>query len=153
VAAKLPNTAKMQQWLRPGGMYGADAFPGILSASGKPLAGGKATGSTTSKSGTKRKRTKTKTKLSSGSSSGGTSVSGYTTRNGRRVRAYKRGTTQSQSQVRQQGLVWGGRVYHSRSQFARSLARHGTSINVFARRHRNAYRGLTTSFTKTSRSR
>lgn len=66
---------------------------------------------------------------------------------------FHRGTSQSTGAVRGNGLVWGNRVFHSRSQFSRSLQAHGTNIATFAKRHRNAYTGLSTSFSRTKSSR
>jgi hypothetical protein len=66
---------------------------------------------------------------------------------------FHRGTSQSQGAVKKNGLVWGGRVFHSRSEFSRSLSAHGTNIATFAKRHKNAYGGLSTSFSRTKNSR
>jgi len=56
----------------------------------------------------------------------------------------KRGTTQTASMVKRNGLVWGGQTFENRARLAKWLSAHGSSIQRFTKKHADAVRGLPT---------
>lgn len=70
------------------------------------------------------------------------SVYGTAIKKGQYGSTFKRGTTQTTQAVRSRGLVWGGRLFRNRGEFSRSLQAHGTNIQTFSKRHRQAFAGL-----------
>jgi hypothetical protein len=127
--ARLPNTPKMNSWLSHSGMLAPSKFK----FGGSRPKSGLGTGI--------RSRTPT-VRMRKGTAG----LSPY-------VRSMHAGSTQTTGMVRQHGLVWGKQVFHTRSEFSRSLAKRGVSLQSFAKKHKAAYNGLSTSFTKSKLSR